>query len=281
MPYSNVPEGLWDKMDRCKEKVMADGGYDEPAAIAICHDAIVKGDIASVSIAGKMGFILDKETIDYSRNILGASVKAAGDWELDVLAIPFGGKDSDGQWFDANTDIMPETFTTPLAVYQHGISQGMKGVQGELEVIGKTQAGTLTKQDDGWHIRLILDKANKLAAGIMDAAKRGMVAVSSGSIAHLARLDIGGKIIGYEKNRPGRIAVWPFAEISLWEKGNGNAQPANRFAMALPAIKAIYRDANVAFPEIEISDSAQAETLRLRKQLQHSARIYLSTIEEI
>ncbi len=34
----------------------------------------------------------------------GNAIKAVGDWELDVLAIPFS-KDTDGQWFDENTDI--------------------------------------------------------------------------------------------------------------------------------------------------------------------------------
>ncbi len=44
----------------------------------------------------------------------GIAIKAVGDWELDVLAIPFGSKDSDGQWFDENTDIMPEAFSASI-----------------------------------------------------------------------------------------------------------------------------------------------------------------------
>ena len=40
-----------------------------------------------------------------------------GEWELDVLAIPFGGTDSDGQYFDADTDTMPDVFKTPAIVY--------------------------------------------------------------------------------------------------------------------------------------------------------------------
>jgi hypothetical protein len=53
----------------------------------------------------------------------------------------------------------------------------------------------------------------------------------------------------YEKNRAGRIAVWPLAGISIWEKGNGNLKPASQIAYALPAMKAIYRDAGIPFPE--------------------------------
>ena len=211
------------------------------------------------------------------------AVKAVGDWELDVLAIPFNSKDSDGQWFDADTDIMHEAFSTPLAVYQHGVKQGAKALQDKLIVVGKTQAGTLEKQADGWHIRLILDKAVEVAKTLMEAAKRGMLAVSSGSISHLARLEVAGKRMMYEKDRPGRIAVWPFAEISLWEKGGGNWEPSNHSAVALPAMKAIYREAGLPFPDVIVEDTdgdlPDAEQAAKRARIKQQARAYLITIE--
>ncbi len=212
------------------------------------------------------------------------SIKAVGDWELDVLAIPFNSKDSDGQWFDENTDIMEDAFNTPLAVYQHGVEQGAKSFQEKLIVIGKAQPGTLEKKHDGWHIRIILDKTIEYAKKIMDAVKQGMVAVSSGSISHLARLEINGRKIMYEKDRSGRIAVWPFAEISLWEKGNGNMQPANHAAIALPAMKAIYRDAGLKFPEIEnVTHDDLSETDEVTKctgNIVKQARAYLLSYDE-
>ena len=181
------------------------------------------------------------------------AVKAVGDWELDVVPVPFGShsnKDSDGQWFDPTTEIMEEVYDKPLVIYQHGIEQGGKSHQGKLVVVGKSIPGSLTRRADGWHVRVILDKTIAVAKQIMEAARKGLVAVSSDSIAHLARLDIGGKLIPYEKNRPGRIAVWPLAGFSLWELGNGNFQPANRQAIALPVMKAMYREAGLPFPEI-------------------------------
>ena len=211
------------------------------------------------------------------------AIKAVGDWELDINALPFGTKDSDGQWFDENTDTMPEAFTTPLVVYQHGIEKGAKGLQGKLEVIGKSVAGSLRKEADGWHVRVVLNKLSEYAKAIMDAAKSGLVAVSSGSIAHLARLDIGNKIIPYEKDRPGRIAVWPFAEISLWEQGNGNVKPANRSAVAMPVMKAIYREAGISFPEIKndthgvLLDAKRAGIERIKEQ----SKIILSKLGDI
>lgn len=195
-----------------------------------------------------------------------AAIKAVGDWELDVLAVPFGGRDSDGQWFDAGTDIAHESFTTPLVTYHHGVMQGKKGLEPKPITIGKTVPGSLEKRQDGWHIRVILDKAVKYAQAIMDAARRMNVAVSSDSIAHLARLEVGGKSIQYEKNRPGRISVWPLAGVSLWEMDNGNHKPANMQAIALPAMKAMYRDAGLAFPDIDTTGvSPEARKLAAKR----------------
>src|SRR3972149_5476533 len=43
MPYSNVPEDLWGKMDSCVEQKMAEQpDVEKPRAIAICHSQIVK-----------------------------------------------------------------------------------------------------------------------------------------------------------------------------------------------------------------------------------------------
>jgi hypothetical protein len=229
---------------------------DEKTWMGVCIPKMVKeGKSSDQAVAACMSMWEHKDDAPEAQKAFevaptNTAVKAVGDWELDVLAIPFGGKDSDGQWFDEETDIMPEAFGTPLAVYQHGISQGAQSLQGNLIIVGKTKAGSLEKKSDGWHIRVILNKTIDAAKRLLEAAKNGMIAVSSGSISHLARLDIGGKRIMYEKDRPGRIAVWPFAEISLWEKGNGNMQPANQFAVALPAMKAIYRQAGIRFPDV-------------------------------
>ena len=181
------------------------------------------------------------------------AIKVNGEWELDVLAIPFGGKDSDNQWFDANTDIMPDVFTSPAIVYYHGIDPDGRNVQNNPPLIGK--AVRIEKQADGWHVRVVLDKAHKFAQRIWEAAKNGLAAASSGSIAHLARL-AGGKM--YDKNTPGRIAVWPFAELSLIDIGEGR-RPANPYAVALPVMKSVYKQAGIDLPDIEDPQEPEAE----------------------
>lgn len=210
------------------------------------------------------------EYLERSKAVKGA-VKAVGDWEIDVLAIPFDKMDSDQQWFDNRTDIMPDAFQTPLVAYQHGIAPGGDTQQGQPVQIGRVQPGSLSKQSDGWHVRVMLDKFSELAGRVMDAVRNGYAAVSSGSISHLARLDIGGQLIPYVKDMPGRIAVWPFAEISIWDAANGNYQAANPYAVAVPVMKAAYKAAGLSFPEV---DNGTADA---RKQAVKIAIDYLAS----
>jgi hypothetical protein len=56
MPYKNVPEELWGKMDDCVEKVQAKG-QDKEGAVAICYASIVEGQSAALN------FILDVDVL--------------------------------------------------------------------------------------------------------------------------------------------------------------------------------------------------------------------------
>lgn len=178
-----------------------------------------------------------------------AVLDPSGEWVLDVLAAPFDRRDSDQQTFDSATDFMLDDFHQPVILYHHGVMPGSKELQKKPEVIGKAQS--VTVKSDGVHVRVILNKALEWAQRVWEAAKRGLAVASSDSISHWSRLDIGGgKLIMYEKNRAGRIAVWPLAGLSLWDRVEGNFQPASRYALALPAMKAIYREAGIRFPDV-------------------------------
>jgi len=177
-----------------------------------------------------------------------AMLTSTGDWVLDVTGAPFTGKDSDGQWFDGKTNFLLDAFPTPVIIYHHGVMPGKGALQADPVVIGK--ATNVEIKPDGVHVRVVLDKAVEYARRVWEAAKRGLAVASSDSISHLARLDVGGRTIMYEKNRAGRIAVWPLAGLSLWDRTEGNFQPASRYALALPAVKAIYREAGMTFPDL-------------------------------
>ena len=208
--------------------------------------------------------------IDWARGITGATAKAddmadfltvqavktdSGEWALDVRGVPFHHKDSDGEWFTPDTDIYAEQFPSPLVLYYHSYGPDGKP-QGKPEIIGKTT--TIEKRNDGWWYRVTLDKAKTLAQRIWDAAKNGLAAASSGSVSHLVRMKRGGQLVPYtQKGMGGEIAVWPVVELSLIDIGQGRA-PANRYAVAVPVLKAVYAEAGLDLATLD--DIADEET---------------------
>jgi len=236
-------------------------------------------DMAGMAASAKAGSAI---VADHALGRLTA-VKAVGDWELDVLAVPFG-TDSDGQTFDKNTDFMLGDFSQPAIIYHHGVNPGKGSIQDKPVIIGKTTM--IEKRSDGIHIRVMLDKSLEWARRVWEAAKKGLAVASSDSIAHLARLEVNGKRQMYDKGRAGRIAVWPLAGVSLWDKVSGNFNPASRYALALPAMKAIYRDAGIPFPELSDStngdtpEAGEAERRAWAEKTLAKARQYLSKIHE-
>ena len=173
-------------------------------------------------------------------------VKAIGDWELDVLGIPFGGpnagKDAHGEYFSAKTDLELNS-VKPLIHYYHGYDETGKP-QGKPEKIGMVK-GYDVRSDGVWW-RVALDKASKFAQRVWDAAKRGIAAASSGTAEHLRRV-----------TKEGEIVYWPVFELSLFDTENGKL-PANSYAVALPALKAVYEQAGVSLPDI-LRETSEAE----------------------
>jgi len=272
MPYTIQKNGE----KHCVHKQMEDGSVGEKLK---CYDDEAEAKDYLKALYANVPDASKAETLTPAPEYNNFAVKAVGDWELDVLAIPFGSMDSDNQYFDENTDIMPDTFKSPLIVYYHGINPDRQGHQASPEVIGK--ALSMEKMSDGWHVRVLLDKAKNLAGRIWNAAKGGLAAASSGSIAHLARLNDGQP---YSKNKPGRIAVWPFAELSLIDIGEGR-NPANPYAVALPALKAIYEQAGITLPEIaDEAENDEQESRKAakiaRKNLQKRARLLMTTFDK-
>jgi hypothetical protein len=86
MPYTNVPESLWGKMDDCKKKVMDEQGYSEERAIAICHASIVEGKEIKNLIYAE-----DKPRRSLKERILSA------------IESIFGATEEEGSAFDAGT----------------------------------------------------------------------------------------------------------------------------------------------------------------------------------
>jgi len=165
------------------------------------------------------------------------AVKASGDWELDVLGVPFGGpnggKDSDGEYFAPDTKTHTDSYTSPPVVYYHGFSPEGKPM-GEPAIIGKVTK--IWNDAKGWWYHVVLDKVSEFATRIWNSAREGKARASSGSIAHLVR-----------KAPDGKIVNWPVVELSLID-ADGKRQPANQYAVAMPAAQKLYKSAGIELP---------------------------------
>jgi len=169
-------------------------------------------------------------------------IKALGDWEIEVLGVPFGGpdnRDAHGEFFDATTELHLDKFSAPPVVYYHGFDGNSRGVS-EMkspEYIGKTIG--VEKRLDGIWYRVILDKASAFARKVWEAAKQGVAFASSGTIPHLSR-----------RGENGHIAEWVVAELSLVDGNkNENREMASRDAVALPVLRSIYKQAGIGWPD--------------------------------
>jgi len=172
-----------------------------------------------------------------------------GEWTLDVLGNPWygpvNGKDIQGEYFDQRTNFHEDKFPRPPVVYYHGFDPSGRPM-GRPEYIGKT-IGREVKSDGVWY-KVILDKAKPLAQRIWDYAQKGLAFASSGSANHLRRV-----------GPSGHIDEWPVIELTLVEL-DGRKRPVNGYAVALPAVKAVYEQAGIEWPDVEISDVSGAET---------------------
>jgi len=161
----------------------------------------------------------------------------SGEWILEVLGVPFGSsvdRDAHGEWFDNRTRFYEDKIPLPPVVYYHGYTPDGKP-QDAPEFIGKTVDRSV--DNVGVWYRVVLDKASKYAQRVWDAAQRGLARASSGTMEHLRRV-----------GRDGHITHWLVSELSVFDIGDGR-QPANRYAVAVPAVKSLYNEAGLYLPE--------------------------------
>jgi hypothetical protein len=137
-----------------------------------------------------------------------------------VLAIPFGGplkggKDLDGEFFTARTDVKASWFKERPVLWHHAgdatVGDEPLGVEGDLK-----------QEVDGWWADMWLDKSSRYWAQVNALLAAGKVYGSSGALGHLVRKDA----------KTGEILVWPHIEQTL------TPTPANPFARVVP-VKAL------------------------------------------
>jgi len=156
-------------------------------------------------------------------------IKSDSAWELDVLGVPYGGhdngRDSDAQYFDETTQLHADKYGLPTATVYHSLNDDGDGLTESVEYVGKA-TGYKDKPDGRWY-RVALDKLSPSAAKLWEAAKAGVLSVSSGTASHLSRIN----------EATGHIKEWPVFEIAMIHGGEGK-EPANKYAIAVPLLKA-------------------------------------------
>ena len=159
------------------------------------------------------------------------TIKALGDWEIEVLGVPYGSpeeRDSDNEYFTPDTQLHEDKYGLPPVVVYHGMDKNQKPTKPEY--IGRTLAYE-DKADGRWY-RAVLDKGNEYAAKVWEAVQKGTAAVSSGA-SHLARVAT-----------DGMIAEWPVTELSIWDNSTGTNPQANPKAIAMPAKYQVHEHQN-------------------------------------
>ena len=104
-----------------------------------------------------------------------------GEWRLEVLGVPYGSpsdRDSDHQYFDADTQTHEAKLPTIPAVYYHGRDEN--GKVSEVPAYIGTAKHLRTDVKGVWY-EVVLDKMNAFAGRVWEAAKNGIARASSGS----------------------------------------------------------------------------------------------------
>lgn len=164
-----------------------------------------------------------------SRYIIKA-IMDGDEWALDVLGAPYGGpnrgKDSHGEYFSPRTNFYEDkNAPLPLVAYYHGYTPEGKP-QGDPEIIGS--ATKRWRDDLGLWFRVTLDKTSAFAKRVWESAQKGEARASSGVAGLMAR------------TKPnGEITHWLIGELSVWD-ATDNRRPANQYAVARPAVKALF-----------------------------------------
>lgn len=175
---------------------------------------------------------------------------ADGEWVFEVLGVPFGGhlagKDAQGEYFTERTDVMLDIGDERPVLYYHGMLPS-----GEPDPnphpIGR--ARVTRKDKDGWWFDVIIDKTKKFASRLWESAVMGLARASGGSVGHLVR----------KNESTGELYVWPLAELTLLDKGQGRA-PANELATV--NLKSVYEEAEMELPEDFVeAEEVEAESV--------------------
>ena len=160
---------------------------------------------------------------------------------LRICAVPFGGpfngRDTDGEFFSAKTELCLDWFPEqrPL-LYHHGLDGRV-----QTSVVGRVDVTTASKAADGLWVQAQLDASSSYFDSIKELVEAGKLYASSGAMPHLV-----------QRAKTGELTRWPWVELSL------TPTPANLYAVVEPAeVAKHYKSAGLAFGKAELDAAAR------------------------
>lgn len=219
MPYPNLPESDWPKMDKCVADLQAQG-HDKESAIAICYTSI-SGNAAkaqkyaeelavkfgarhsrsdmqalqamhdhSVQLGAVCGEPTKSVPVDDMMIYYGDTIKSIGPNEVEGYLIKWGNENepdiSETQdWFTPQTYLGKSDGAGVDMTLNHGIP-----IKAYAAFASDILPGyiTSTKRDNvGLLARAIIDADEEYKRVIMDMVKQGRLKFSSGALSHLVK----------------------------------------------------------------------------------------------
>jgi hypothetical protein len=189
------------------------------------------------------------------------SVKAAGDGALEILAVPFGGpmagRDTDGEFFSARTELCLDWFPSarPL-LYHHGLEDTL-----QASPVGTVDVKSAKQTDAGWWVRAQLDTSHQYWKDIAALIEDDALFASSAAVPWLVK-----------RADDGEILRWPWIELSL------TPSPANFYAVVSKAeVSKHFKAAGLPVPDLR-DDEIEAKRRRLSR---HQLEAVIATLQAL
>jgi len=161
--------------------------------------------------------------------------------------VVFGGKDLEGETFQADTDYMLDLVPNKLVFYEHAQRPDVG------HKIGTVASEDVMVDETGLWIQAELDKSAGYVDAVLKLIEKGALGWSSGSVAHLARRD------------NGVIKTWPLVEFSLTptpaEPRTLGVEVIKKMAETNPEFKALLPEAGQETRSADADDGADEPTV--------------------
>lgn len=160
--------------------------------------------------------------------------------DIEVRAHPYGNiqkRDAHEEYFDPKTNFHNDLLTSiPVSYYHNYNPDGTPS--GEPIAIGKTVARRYANDGRWDKIHFDENMPPKIKARLVKAIQTKSLRASPTVVPDFHRVD----------DRTGHIDDWLTGSIAVLD-ASGDRQPANRLAIGLPAMKALFKQAQIQFPK--------------------------------